>query len=212
MKKGEKYQFIYKKDTVMYFKEKKISETLVKNISTAFEYLFSKNYKKKPTGPEVTLQDITNYDSYIRNYYPIFKESVLKDGIYLDHNSFLNQKPEEGNFVLERNKKGEVTKAVKNGKDKIPAYNMFAYIEDGKAYRYTFSGFMELNRNDKGFYLTTNRGHLFPQSSNNIYGLGLAGAAAGIIDENLKQKNSKKNEKENVYIDWLTGEFDFEDL
>lgn len=212
LKNGNNYQFIHKKDTILYFKDKKISEVLVKNISTVFEYLFSKTYNKKPLEFDMKLNDINDYEFYIKSQYSIFNSQTLKDGIYLDYISFFKQAPVTGNFVLERNKKGEVTKAIINGKDKISPYDMFAYVENGKPFKQTFSGFMELSRNEKGFYLISNKWYLFPQESNNSYGMyGLIGATVGIIVENSKQKKFKKDQKQEVYIDWLTGDYNFQD-
>lgn len=214
-KEGDKYRFLYKKDTVFAFQDKEVSELMVKNIPTIFSIFIKKAYTLEPSQKAVTFNDLADYETYIKNNYEAFKNEKLKDGIYLDFTSFFNQSPVQGNYVLERNDKGEVTKAIKieNGKkDKIPAYKMFAYVENGKAYRKTMSGFIEINKNENGFYIIANRGHIFPAQYNSTYGMfGLIGAVAGSIDQAAKQKKMKNEDKEEIYIDSLTGEYDFSD-
>lgn len=212
LKDGDKYRFIYKKDTVFAFNHKEVSELMIKNIPTIFSIFIKKTYSLSPIGSEVTLNELADYESYTKSNYEVFKNEQLKDGIYLDYISFFTQNPQQG-YTFERNDKGEMTKAIKeeNGKkNKISASKMFVYVENGKAYKKTMSGFMELNRNEKGFYLLTNRGYLFPAQYNSTYGMfGLIGGIAGAIDQSSKQKKMKKEDIVEVYIDPLTGEYDF---
>ena len=172
-----------------------------------------RTYRKRPVGNAVSINELSDYESFVNNNYAVYKSDQLKDGIYLDHFSFFNQTPEPGNYLLERNEKGEVTKALKeeNGKkNKIPAYKMFAYVENGKAYKKGLSGFLDLNRNEKGFYVVSNRGYLFPAASNNTLGMfGLIGGVADAIQQGAEQKKMKKGDKFEIYIDPLTGEYDF---
>lgn len=215
LKDGDQYHFLYKKDTVFSFSNKEVSEFMVKNVPAIYSIFIKKSYEIKPTEKSVSFADLKDYETFAKNNYEVFKGDQLKDGIYLDHQSFFNQVPEQGSYVLERNDKGEVTKAIKdeNGKkSKISAFKMFIYVENGKAYKKTMSGFIELNRNDKGFYIISNKGLLFPVQSNSTYGMfGLIGGIAGAIEENSRQKKMQKQDKEEVYIDSLTGEYDFQD-
>ncbi|MDC8105989.1 hypothetical protein ACNFU2_13955 [Chryseobacterium sp. PTM-20240506] len=212
-KEGDQYRFLYKKDTVVTLNNKEIAELLVKNVPNVFFDLFMRTYRKRPVGNAVSINELSDYESFVNNNYAVYKSDQLKDGIYLDHFSFFNQTPEPGNYLLERNEKGEVTKALKeeNGKkNKIPAYKMFAYVENGKAYKKGLSGFLDLNRNEKGFYVVSNRGYLFPAASNNTLGMfGLIGGVADAIQQGAEQKKMKKGDKFEIYIDPLTGEYDF---
>jgi hypothetical protein len=214
-KEGDQYKFLYKKDTAFAFYDKEVSELMVKNIPTVFSVFIKKAYTLEPIQNAVTLNDLSDYESYTKNNYQALKNEQLKDGVYLDFTSFFNQIPAEGNYVLEKNDKGEVTKAIKteNGKkDRIAAYKMFAYVENGKAYKKTMSGFIEMNKNDNGFYIVANRGLIFPAQYSSTYGMfGLIGAVAGTIDQAAKQKKMKNEGKEEIYIDSLTGEYDFQD-
>ncbi|MBV8327106.1 hypothetical protein [Chryseobacterium sp.] len=214
-KNGDKYQFLYKKDTVFTFNNKEIAEYMVKNIPVIYSVFIKKSYSLKPSAREVEIRDLADYEQYVKSNTLALKEGPLKDGIYLDHASFFNQTPEPGNFTFETNTKGEITKALKEEdgkKTKIQAYKMFAYVDKGKVYKHTFSGFMELNKDEKGYYVIANRGHLFPVAVNNTYGMfGLIGGIAGAIEQGERQKKMKKQDTGKVYIDPMTGEYDFSD-
>ncbi|MCD1115493.1 hypothetical protein [Chryseobacterium turcicum] len=212
-KEGDKYKFLYKKDTVFTFQDKEVSELMVKNIPTIFSIFIKKAYTLEPIQNAVTLNDLSDYELFRKSNYEAFKNEQLKDGVYLDFTSFFNQSPVQGNYVLEKNDKGEVVKAIKveNGKkEKISTYKMFSYVENGKAYKKTMSGFIEINKNENGFYIIANRGDIFQAQYSNTYGMfGLIGVVAGSIDQAVKQKKMKNNDKKEIYIDPLTGEYDF---
>lgn len=94
---------------------------------------------------------------------------------------------------------------------------MFAYIENGKIYKHTFSGFMEVFKNEKGFYLMSNRGLILPAKSSS-FSVGVGGVYNGIaiglvsaIDRSIRQNKMKRDEIMEIYIDPLTGEYDFSD-
>lgn len=224
LKEGDNYKFLYKKDTVYSFKSKNISDVVVKNIPVIIAMFMKKTYTMKPADSLVSLDVLTDYESYVTNNSEAYKNGQLKDGIYLNHSSFISQNPEPGNYVFEKNSKGQVTKAIKeeNGKkNKISASEMFVYVENGKAYKRTYSGFLELNKNEKGFYVTGNRGYILPVrnsavfvsvggSQGGMYG-GIAIGLVGVIERGFRQNKIKKDEIGEVYIDPLTGEYDFSD-
>lgn len=223
LKDGDQYKFLYKKDTIYSFGSKNISDVMVKNIPVVFAMFLKKTYTLKPKEFPVSIDALTDYESYVRNNSEAYKNEQLKDGIYLNHTAFMNQTPEPGNYVLEKNEKGAVLRAIKeeNGKkNKVSANEMFAYVENGKAYKKTYSGFLELNKNDKGFYLISNRGYLLPAQNSSVFlsvgggtNAGMYGGVAvglvGILERGIRQNKMKKEEKFPIYIDTLTGEYDF---
>jgi hypothetical protein len=222
LKEGDNYKFLYKKDTVYSFRSKNISDVMVKNIPVVFAMFLKKTYTLKPKENPVTIDALTDYESYVKTNSEAYKNEKLKDGIYLNHTSFMNQTPEPGNYVFEKNDKGAVLRAVKeeNGKkDKVSANEMFIYVENGKAYKKTYSGFLELNKNDKGFYLMSNRGYILPVQNSAVflsvgagqggmYG-GLAVGLVGIFERGFRQNKARKSETFAIYIDPQTGEYDF---
>ncbi len=223
LKQGENYRFLYKKDTVFSFKDKNISDAVVKNIPVIMAMFMKKTYTMKPCENEVTAEALSDYETYVKNNSEAYKNSQLRDGIYINHTSFLNQTPEPG-YVPEKNEKGQVIKAIKeeNGKkDKISANEIFAYVENGKAYKKTYSGFLELNKNENGFYIVSNRGFILPARNSSVfvsvggaqggmYG-GIAVGLVGLFERSLRQNKNKKDEMTEIYIDPLTGEYDFSD-
>lgn len=223
LKEGDNYRFLYKKDTVYSFKNKNISDVVVKNIPVIMAMFMKKTYTMKPTENVVTMNDLADYESYVRNNSQAYKNEQLKDGVYLSNTAFLNQTPEIGNYILEKNEKGNVLRAIKeeNGKkDKISASEMFIYVENGKAYKKTYSGFLELNKNEKGFYIVSNRGYILPVRNSAVFvsvgggaGGGMYGGVAiglvGIFERSLRQNKERKGAMFEIYIDPLTGEYDF---
>jgi hypothetical protein len=222
LKEGDNYKFLYKKDTVYSFRSKNISDVMVKNIPVVFAMFLKKTYTLKPKENPVVIDAIADYESYVKANSEAYKNEKLKDGIYLNHTSFMNQTPELGNYVFEKNDKGAVLRAVKeeNGKkDKVSANEMYIYVENGKAYKKTYSGFLELNKNEKGFYLMSNRGYILPVQNSAVflsvgagqggmYG-GLAVGLVGIFERGFRQNKARKSETFAIYIDPQTGEYDF---
>lgn len=222
LKEGDNYKFLYKKDTIYSFKNKNIADVIVKNIPVIFAMFMKKTYTLKPIENSVTIDALTDYELYVKNNSEAYKNEKLKDGIYLNHNAFMNQTPEAGNYILEKNSKGQVVKAIEeeNGKkDKISGNEMFAYVENGKAYKKTYSGFLELNKNDKGFYLISNKGSILPIQNSAVFvsvgggqgGMyrGIAVGLIGVLERGFRQNKMKKDETGAIYIDPLTGEYDF---
>lgn len=210
VKEDDSYRFLFKKDTVFWFQHKDVSNKMAKNLPYLFAAYLDKTYKMKPQGENLSLENINDYANYVRAY-PAFTND-LKDGIYLNHNAFFRQIPEEGNFAIEKNTGGEISRAIKteNGKKiKINASKIVFFVENGKAYRNTYSGFYEVKKNGKGFYIETKPQNLFPANYNVNYGM-MFGLIGGIADALLQQKRMLGMDMvQEVYIDPMTGEYDF---
>lgn len=212
VKEEGKYHFLYKKDTTFKFSHRDVADVMVRNMHHLFSLYLEKTYKSKPSKYDLTLDDISNYQSYVNNY-PASKNESLKEGTYLDYNSFFRQTPEEG-YTLERWENGTLDRAVKteNGKKmKIPSRKMFIYVENGKAYKNTYSGFQELLKNEKGFYIVAKPSSLFPPQYDIKLGI-MFGLAGGIADALLFNPNKLSHNPQEIYIDPMTGEYDFNDI
>lgn len=214
VKDGGKYRFLYKKDTVFMFSHKDVSDIMVKNLHHILSSYFEKTYKAKPLPLkyDLTSDEISDYQNYV-DQYPAFANEKLKDGIYLDYNSFFRQWPEDGNYTLERFEGGKLDRAVntENGKKKkIPSHKIFIYVENGQAYKNTFGGFRELHKSEKGFYLQTKPQTLFPPQYNLKLGImfGLVGGIADALME--KPKPQSMYLEQQIYIDPMTGEYDLQ--
>lgn len=162
-------------------------------------------YSKTPSAMALGQDQLSNYYNILSAGMPAFNQN-LKDGVYETNTAFFNQTPSEG-YVLEKNKDGKVTRARK-GDEKIPAYKIYAYVEGGKAYKNTFSGFLPMLKDDKGYYLYSNRGELEMIPANSTMGMfGLIGGIAAAVEQDAKQDKARKAEKKNIYVDPLTGSY-----
>lgn len=170
-----------------------------------FSGFLKASYKAKPSATALSESDLPSYFTVLSSALPAFTAPV-KDGVYESYTSFFNQTPAEG-FVIEKNSEGKVIRA-KKGAEKIAVSKMWAYVENGKIYKNTYSGFMPVEKNDKGYYIISNRGELEAVQANPTYGMfGLVGGIAGAIAQDAKQDRAKKAEKKPIYLDPLTGSY-----
>lgn len=164
---------------------------------------------------KVSFADLSNYENILQSQLDVFKNSNIKDGVYKDYISFYNQQPLT-NYELIKNNKGELVRA-KSSSDRISSNNLYAYAENGIAYKPTNAGDLQIMKDEKGFYVATNRLSLFPQQTNDIYVMfgmfGLVGGVVGgvvtAINQNNKHDKAMKADKYNVYLDPLTGMYIF---
>ncbi len=93
---------------------------------------------------------------------------------------------------------------------------IFGYVENGKAYRLTPVGFLEMEKDDKGYYVVSSRLELFPPQNNNgaMVGAmmgGMVGALIGAaVDSSGSNRRNSNAELSNIYTDPLTGEYTFQ--
>lgn len=213
LKKPDGYHFIYRKDTVFTVSSKTtpyMARNLSARINEGLTELLRSSYKFVEWNQAISENELKNYENVIKNNFELFKGNDFKEGVYKDFYSFFSQKPEEG-FTLEINEKGNVTRAV-NGKERIPLRSIYVYVLNGKAYKNTPIGFTEISKDERGFYILSNRGSLFPEQMNAAYGaFGLVGATIGALDTISKNKREKKKEKLEVYLDPFTGNYIFDE-
>lgn len=211
LKKDNKYYFIdrrIKNFRVNPRETPNVPRNIYMYVSIEFMRLIEKSYLAEIVDVALNEDDLRDYETILKDKMPITNSENLKDGIYLDARSFATQNPKEG-YELVKNSNGEVVRAIK-GEERVNKSKIYAYTESGKTFLNTASGFMEINKDEKGYFIYTNRGYLFPATANNIYGGGLIGALASNIEKNAKNKKMQKEERYNIYIDPLTGELYFE--
>ncbi|MBC7557273.1 MAG: hypothetical protein H7195_09970, partial [Chryseobacterium sp.] len=156
-----------------------------------------------------------NYNEILKQKYAAFTNVQLKDGVYLDYVSFFEQKPVEYYQLVKNN--GEVIRAVDAKDDRIPARKFFCYVENGKAYKNTAIGFLALNKDEKGYFVQSNLGILSPEeikiSVFYVLAGGIVGGVVGGVVEGIradvKLQKAMKEEKYNIYVDFLNGEYIF---
>lgn len=210
-KKADKFHYISKVDTVLF--DQGNSNVLVRAIPALLGNVIKKSYKIVPWKEELSQENLANYEEVMKQNMPAFGETTLKDGVYKSYYSFFRQTPEEGHFTIVKNEKGEVVRAVKEDKTRIPARQISIYVADGKAYKNTLVGFVEMEKDNRGYYIMSNHASLFPPQTQMVYGFmfgALGGAIDGIIASN-KAKKEQAKEKSKYYIDHLTGYYMLEE-
>lgn len=217
LKKDDSYRFLYKKDTVFIFDKNNSSNAIKKGINHIFSKYFEKTYQSKAVGDPLNEENIKNYKDYIKSKYSLFSTNKLKDGLYLDYQSFLKQQPNEVNFKIVINEHaGQFINAnvEKNGRKRdIPSEKIYAYVENGIAYKTIYFDKRELKKDELGFYIIAKPSEISNQKTHGGLGyssyLGLTGF---LIDIAVNDSSKTKSDKESkIYLDPLIGNFDIYD-
>lgn len=213
LKKDDGYHFIHKINKSISEKGSDISKSLGKKIPVLLSQIIIPSYSKNEWEENLTLEQLKDYESILTKNLAQINNNTFKDGVYTSSKSFFKQNPENGNFIFEKNDKGMIVRAITivDGKKKrIPTYKMYAFVEKGKAYKITYAGYEEIKKDEKGHYIFSNRGYLFPPETSGVgYQFGLIGGIAEAIAADSKEKKEQKKDKENIYLDQLTGEYIF---
>jgi hypothetical protein len=215
--RNEKYYFINRYNNTLDFNSKvtpNIPKTVSSTISTLFSTLINDSYSHIALSTPIPESELSNYESIVGKNIKYLNIPELTGGVYTDFRSFSLQKPQEGYYV-DKNKKGRVT-GVKNRENLlVSGEEIFGYVEDGKAYRLTPVGFLEMQKDEKGYYVVSSRLELFPPQNNNgaMMGAMMGGMVGALIGAAIDSSGSNKRNSDaglsNIYIDPLTGEYTF---
>lgn len=213
-----KYFFVNRLEDVVVINFEKYDNTprgFAMNLDDILSDMVKESFKKTPSDLSVPIDEVAN-DELVKKQIPAFSASFV-DGVYPDADSFLSQKPLVG-YQLVKNKDGEVLRA-KKGEERIGSQKMYAYAENGKAYKSTPFGFTEIFKDEYGLYIQSKRAILFPVYETNtavVVGAAVGGIAgglvAGVISGLISAKKIDKTKKVNpdqVYLDFLSGDYIF---
>ncbi len=213
LKKDDGYYFIHKINNSISEKGSDIPKSLGKKIPLLLSQIIIPSFDKKEWEEKLTLEQLKDYESILTKDLALNNNKPFKDGVYTSSKAFFKQNPENGNFVFEKNDKGMIVRAISivdGKKTKIPTYKMYAFVEKGKAYKITYAGYEEIKKDEKGYYIFSNKGYLFPPETSGVgYQFGLIGGIAEAIAADSKEKKEQKKDKDNIYLDQLTGEYIF---
>ncbi|MDN3695599.1 hypothetical protein QWZ06_26895 [Chryseobacterium tructae] len=223
IKRNNKYYFLNRFQNII-TSDSSFPKHVAAQISSAVTGTIRDSYTCLPLVGTISEEELPNYEQYLTKISPVFGNAELKDGVYKDFRSFYDQKPEPG-YVIDKNKKGRVT----NIKDTNATLNqevidnelVFGYIENGKAYRSTPAGYLEMIKDDKGFYVVANKSELFAANGANGASGAMIGAMAGgivgaligaAIDSGSSRRGSNVDTSNmpNIYLDSLTGSYMFD--
>lgn len=214
LKKGDSYYFLKRYDNVISLSTKEVAgipDIFVENTQKVLQTLMFETYRATPLEIAIPRNDLLGYNEILKSNYPVFIENSLKDGVYLDYKSFFEQKAIE-NYQLIKNG-DEVVRAVNTNDDRIPARKIYIYVENGKAYKNTQAGFLELQKDQRAYFIRANKYILFPEEinvSSGFYLFGAIGGATVAVIQLSKYNKALKEERYNIYIDYLNGEYSFE--
>ena len=220
IKRNNKYYFLNRTQNVV-ASDSNFPKYIAGQLSNVITGIIKESYISVPLGGSISEEDLTNYEQQVIESSPLFAGRELKDGVYKDFRSFYEQKPEP-NYVTDKNKKGRVTNIKDTNatlnEEVIDNEKVFGYIENGKAYRSTPAGYLEMIKDDKGFYVVATKEELFPASNGSgaMIGAmtgGIVGALIGAAIDSGSQRRGKNvdtSEMPNVYIDSLTGRYIFD--
>lgn len=213
IKKEDSYQLLKRYDNVIALNSKEpgnIPDIFVENTQKVLQKLLFDSYRATPHKKLIPEENLYNYNEILKNELPAFANVDLKDGIYLDYESFFKQTPEKDFKIVKDGEK--VQKAINSKDEKIPSRKIYIYVEKGKAYKNTQSGFLELFDDQRGFFVKANKYMLFPEEINTSSAFFLFGADGGIaagIQFGIKYDKALKDDRDPIYIDFLNGEFSF---
>lgn len=211
-----KYYFINRYNNTLDFNPKitpNIPRTISIALSTILSTLINDSYSHVAFSTPIAESDLNNYEAIVGKNIKYLNVPELSDGVYTNFRAFYLQKPQEGYYV-DKNKKGKVTGIKNRDNLLVSGEEIFGYVEGGKAYRLTPVGFLEMQKDDKGYYVVSSRLELFPPQNNSGMMIGamtggMLGALIGAAIDSGPNRRNPNTKLSNVYIDPLTGEYSF---
>ena len=222
IKRNDRYYFLDRFDNIIVSDPQRTSSVpgyLADIISDILSQFINLSYSSPVSGLVVPENEIGNYNEYLNKNYKAFNNSELKEGVYKSFKSFYNQEP-ENDYHIEKNKKGKVVR-VKYKEELVPINEIFCYVKAGKPFLYTPIGFLEMEKDDKGFLIASSRAELVLK--NHTEGMMIGAVAGGVVGALIgaaidSGSNSNRNviyigfaSKTfcNVYLDSITGAYVF---
>lgn len=213
-KRNDKYYFIDRTEGIISATKTEglnIEKTINIKISKLFTQLILNSYNSSAVGIPINEGSISDYESIIKNTYPLYKTESLTPGVYLSFKSFVQQKPTPATY--HRDKDGDI-KGVNDGTYKIKIGDIYCIVEDNKIFKAIPIGYREVFKDEKGWYIDAIPADLFSQNLNGamIGGMtgGMVGALIGAAADGGKSNMMFASKiKTHIYLDPLTGEYVF---
>lgn len=159
VKSGEGYKPLSNIDTVIILKSSwDVTSGLFRNSSKLINNFISNSLLQVPSpATSLLFSDIVNIDSTEKTMIKIYIDTVWKNGIYLNWNSFKNQMPD--NTIIAADIKSGKLSAVKikglDGKPrKVKLKNMYAVVYNGLPFIATDYGYYPLEKRNGDFFFT----------------------------------------------------------
>jgi hypothetical protein len=202
-KKDGKYAKIRSIDTIQIVKNGNVKEKIFQE-SSLFIHNFLKNEMTKSISLvyDLSYEDVLNIEDIEKKSIPLFTQEILTHGIFLNYQTFSKQMPDNKNFRINRNGKGEFKnieyKTVQGEYLKLDTNDLYAFVENGKPYLIVNKRCVEIEKlnNDFGFKQIV-------YSNNNVEMGGMFGVTGALISSALSNPNETKEQQ--VTINYLSG-------
>lgn len=214
LKRNDKYYFLKKNRVSKDYPQKDhayITRAIAAKISSELANAVKDSYTETGLNIPVSETDLGNYEQVISEQLPVYSSQSFTDGVYRDYKSFAEQKPDK-ELTARKNKDGMI-KGVKriDGYDNL-SKDVFAIIDNGIAYKKTPTNIIEIEKDNKGYFITASEEEIFPQSNTAVYiGAGVGGVIGGLVVAVIDIAASKIRKQNAMYyrvgIDTLTGEY-----
>jgi len=215
-KRNDKYFFINRTEGVISaspIEGVNIEKTINSKISKLFSQLIISSYSSVAIGIPLNEESIIDYETIIKNTYPVYKSENLTPGVYLNFKSFVQQKPTPATY--RRDKDGDI-KGVNDGTYNIKIGDIYCIVEDNKIFKAIPIGYREVFKDEKGWYIDAIPADLFSQNLNGAAIGGMTGGMVGALigaaaDGGKKNIGFTSKVKTHIYLDPLTGEYVFKE-
>ncbi|WP_276484269.1 hypothetical protein [Paraflavitalea pollutisoli] len=153
------YKPLGKIDTMILVKSMDVTRALFRRGSkTVVDFMAQQLSSQPTTGDSYTLNDVLAYNTVQKRKLPLYKASVLQNGVYRSFTAFLQQQPDTDNAQVTFDKTNSIKKVNIAGADgkpvKVKASEMYALVHDGKPYIATKYGYYPLEKRGDDFFFT----------------------------------------------------------
>ncbi|MGE8553074.1 MAG: hypothetical protein ACN6OB_03930 [Chryseobacterium jejuense] len=208
--KENQYQLLKKVDTTMVLFKMDVTKKLEEQ---SLDYLRKTVFETVSAAPVdnrmYTQEDINNYDKIAKSQLPLYTQSKLKDGVYMNYKSFSEQVPDKSIDEIQVNL-GMIAKVNyidDKGKKRNAKTDSYAVVNQGKAYILYEGELYPMRKTPEDFYFiskiydrpTGERQLLF-----GITGGMIGGPIGGVIGVLITKGKSKTYE---CQLDYFNGKY-----
>lgn len=212
VKKGDKYYFVSRLSDNFSFQPKydvHIPKLTANKLSFVLSKIINETYSNPTIDVALNENELKNYEEILLKHIKSLNSETLSEGVYPDFISFLKQEPSK-EYAVNKNKKGTAIGFI-NAKNWPVVERLFGYVENGTAFRLTPVGFLEMKKDEKGFFVISSKNALSTQVSEGmIAGSLIGGVVGGGVAGAIDSKESRSSKMQKIYIDSLTGAYIFD--
>ncbi|WP_160136946.1 hypothetical protein [Chryseobacterium sp. c4a] len=209
--KENQYQLLKKIDTTMVLFKMDVTKKLEEQ---SLDYLHKTVFETVSAAPidnrTYTQEDISNYDKIAKSQLPLYTQSKLKDGVYMNYRSFSAQVPDKpiDEILVNLGMITKVTYIDDKGKKRNAKTDSYAVINQGKAYIMYEGELYPMRKDSEDFYFISkiyDRPTGERQLISGTTGAMIGGPIGGVIGVLIASGKSKKYE---CQLDYFNGKYE----